>query len=311
MAGWEFATLTTESAHGTATASPVLNADYIALRLDQDTAVSVFRQPVIQRVRTADTRNALAYARSERYQCPGRISTLLYATHAPLLLKWALVPMAGGTTPWTSSIPAGNLPSMTLEHAYEDVAGTLIKRKFTGGYVLGGRLAGDNQSDFVRLELDVQFSAAAASTVSAPAASAYPSDPYTFQDSSGGLTIGGSVVTSYTAFEFAWQNRMALPFDEAATVQRGRLRGRDATVNATLKLKNSPDRRGALEALTAQTMSLVLNNGTNSVTFNFGTDSVMESIQTALPLGDEAMELLAIPVTYDVSDDRLLAVSFT
>ena len=307
----EWAILTTESAYGTLTDTPVLNTDYIALRLDQGNSLTIRKTPAQQVIRTHDTLNRRAFRHSERYSVGGTIRCLAYATHLPLLLPWALQPINGAQdSPWTTTEQPNDLASCTLDHTMEDSSGNLIKTRYSGLKVASGELVFNNQTDIGVLTLQVVGKSATTHSQTEPAYTAYPSDVYCLQD----LTTFkiASATTNFRQFTVRWNNMLRSRYDEAATLSSCRMRGRDLDYEAVLLLKSSPARRTAFEGLTAQDCEFVWNNGSNTMTFDFNGNSYIDSIQPeTTPLEDEFEQTLLLHSHYDGSAGTDLSLSFT
>jgi hypothetical protein len=308
----EFATLTIESAYGTIQTTPTINTQYIPLRLSEGNAVTVRRTPIVQTVRTADTRNRRAFTVTERHAVAGQIKCLAYVAHMPLLMRWALTPInAGQTSPWTTAEQPNDLASCTLDYAMEDpTSGTVTKYRYTGLKVQSGSLTFDNQTDMGMLTLNVIGRTTGSTTFSAPTDSDYPSAVYCLQDLT---TIGlGGSTTNIRSLALNWTNDLAPRYDETAFLSSCRLRGRTVDLTASLLYKISPDRRTQLNDQTALTCEFVFTSGANTMTLDFYDNCRLSSVGDQTPLAEEFEQEITAQSYYDAAtDDSDFGVSFT
>ena len=98
------------------------------------------------------------------------------------------------------SEPPGDLASCTVYHAVRRSDGTYRRKAFTGCKVAGWRIEVSRGSTTAMLTLDLQACKSAgnqmdstsdpdATAFPAPAETDYPTGPYTFKMTSGGLTV--------------------------------------------------------------------------------------------------------------------------
>jgi hypothetical protein len=309
--------LTSESAYKTKTSTPTINVDFINVRLDQSNAFTPRQTPIPWELRSADTDNERVLTGYERSAYTGRLSTVLYAVQAPFLLKWALTKVDQTPTPdlpWTTTEPAGDLGSVSADFAIEDpVAGTQAKLVYRGGKVLGGELTGSAESPLMRLTLDLAFSDTAASVLAEPAVTAYPTDPYVFQDLTGGSAIFkvGSTTTNFRSFSLRWQNNVIPAYDEFAVPQRMRLRGRTIDFETQLLYKTSTDRRTAFTGRTAQDCEFTFANGTNTAKIDLHARSFFSAVEDGLALDDEFTQTVTGQTYFDTATSSSVTLTFT
>jgi hypothetical protein len=302
---------TVESAYGTIKTSPVLNTDYLPIRLSDGNSFTVRRAPIRQVINTADTNNLRAFVVSRRYQVLGQLKCLAYVGHMPLLLRWALQGInSGQTSPWTTTELPGDLASATLDHFIEDPsAGTVTKYRYTGMKVLSGEAVWNNETDIGMVTMQLVGKAATTHTQTEPADSDYPSNVYCLQDLT---TIKiGSTTTNLSEFRVTWNNNLARRFDEAPTLNSCRLRGRNVDFGANLLYKIATDRRAAFTGQTAQDSEFVFTNGANTMGFDFAATNYISSLEDALPLADDFTQMLGVEAFYDTTANTDLTLSFT
>jgi hypothetical protein len=304
--------VTTETAYGTIKTSPVLGTDYLAFRLHEGNSCTVRRRDIHQTFRTADAANRRALRISKRYAVEGQLKCLAYVSHMPLLLKWALeLVNSGQTTPWTTTIRPGMLASMTLDHFLEDSTdGTIAKKRYTGCIVKSGSLVFNNDSDVGLLTLDIVGSTATTHTQTEPALSAYPTSAYCLQDLT---TIKvGSATTNIKQLSLNWTNMVKPRWDESPYVTACRLFGRNIDHVAQVLYKDSPDRRGAYEALTVQDCEYVWTAGSNTMKFDFHGTSYFDSVPAeSSPLDDDFEQTLTLHSHIDPTAGTDMTLTFT
>lgn len=308
----EFATLTIESAYGTPTnANATINTTYIPLRLNEGSAITVRRAPVVQTVRTADTLNRRSFIVNERHTVAGQIKCLAYVPQMPLLLGWALTPIdSGQTAPWTTTERPNDLASMTLDHAIEDpVSGTVTKYRYTGLKVRSGSLVFDNQTDMGVLTLDVVGKTTGSTTFSEPADTDYPAAVYCLQDLT---TIKyGSSTTNIRSLSLSWTNDLAARHDESPGLASCRLRGRTVDFMSALLYKISPDRRDAFINQTVQDCEFEFTSGANTMKFEFAGTNYISGLNDQTPLAEEFEQEITVGSFYDTTANTDFAISFT
>lgn len=311
------AIMTTESAFKTATASPVLNTDYIALRIDTDNGVYFRREPQFWGpVRSAHTRNRRERTGTERFLIRGNVSQVLHRVQAPLLIRWALQPVDQTPTPdlpWTTSVAAGHLGTAQFDGAHEQMDnGTMRRRLVNGAVCVSGRIEGNNQTDLIRYSANFIAATEGPSSFTAPAATDYPTSEYVFQDmwSGSGIFKVGSATTSVSSWAIDWTNFVTPQWYEASSIIEPRMMGRDINFTFTERLNSTPDRRTPFDARTAQDCEFTLHDGTGSVKFDFHARSFMESIQDSLPLQNEYTRTITASVFFDPAQGTDLTLTF-
>jgi hypothetical protein len=145
----------------------------------------------------------------------------------------------------------------------------------------------------------------------APAETAYPTSPYTFKMTAGGLTVG-SVRTEYEDLSIAVQNVLDGRWFEQSYLQVNQFCGRASTLDTTLYLKPTPDDMATMEAITAQSVSAVFTNGVTNqnLTIQFNGQNRIKSVPYDLPLQQAFMRKLSLKNLFDASATQDLSISF-
>lgn len=304
MAAREILYMVEETSFGTTKTSPSLGTHACYQRLDRDNTFGVIEQvPKIAipygggvAIR-AESVNDMAFVQ-------GSFSFILYpGIFSAHLLKWALTPInSGRTTPWTTTdsagvMPVGDLASMCFYHAIlQEDGATYTRTRYAGckcqdititaaaqgdarvwrvsGTLVGQRPVGnawDSSSDPDATEFPL------------PAETNYPTGPYTFGHLATGsatVTLGSSSGTNRAATCAAASLTVRNQLDIAHFTSRFPARinyfGRDVTAQFGLLYKVSPDDRASHRALTAQTVTLKIDNGVNSLQFALNGNNVIE-----------------------------------
>jgi hypothetical protein len=297
MSARSFALAVIESSYGTAKTTPVAGTDSTYLRLSGDTNPDVRFKPKLGKIPYGGgvAVNALTYA--DTYELTGKLKTELYPSQAAILLPWCMVPVnTGRTTPWATTdtpgvMPVGDLASMSLYHAIQRADATYLRKQNAGMKVHTWKLSASRDNPVWTLELDLVGikeigNAIDASTdpdvtaFPAPTEAAYPNNPFLFSQSA--LTIGGAR-TAIESITITGTNKMDPRPYEKRYLTLDRYLGRDVTLEAELLYKASPDDRATFKAVTSVTASLVLTNGSNSVTINLNSANFFDDVTDQLP----------------------------
>jgi hypothetical protein len=304
----EFLAVVKESAFKTAKATPVVwtqattyglsNFDMAYVRLADGNAFTMRSRPIKVETPYGGGIATPAYSVSDKQEIKGKLRLKLCVGQAPLFLSWAGVLISGGTSPWTTTEPNGDLPSCTIYHAKTHFDGTVKRTQYSGVKVDGYSLTVSEASTEATLDLDLsaayqagnQFDASSdptATTFPAPADNYFPIDPYVFLHGGGTnyVTFGGSVRTQFTDLTVASQNTLARRYFANRYIQMLRFMGRRTTV-AMKNLYTSEADRTAYEGLAAGACSIQLNNGTHGFTFNFNANNILDPVEDDLPLND-------------------------
>jgi hypothetical protein len=314
MASCQWAVLTTESAYGVPTASPVLNADYLVLELlDDDPLGGMEPVPNNEQLYSWLACGEADRAIGETYSITGTIRTLLYPTQAALLLGWAFRPVddqevTGDEIPWVTAEPEGQMASMCLDFAYRDDAGDERKNRLLGGKVTGATLSADRgtrDGAFV-LELETTWSSRTSTAAAAPAASAYPSAaPYFLSATQGNVVINGNTLDDdFDALTIAGEYEANARFDASTVVSRIRHHRRNYTLEVQKLLTFTPDLRALRDNRTVFAASVTLDfpGGTGQQTIGFTMPSARVSDDgwsRSLPIAGDRQETLNIMAQFD------------
>lgn len=320
----EFLYLVQESAFKTPVVSPVVGTSAFYIRLDGSNGFTMRPRLVQVPVPYGGGLAVRNFTVSDKMECRGRLVTKLYAGNlSKFLLQWAAQQInAGQTSPWTTTEPAGDLASVTCYHAITRANGTIKRRAYKGCKVDSWSLEISEDSTIGTLTLELSASQPAgvsfggvstsdpdATEFPAPTDAQLPSNPYVFINASGNLTIG-SARTQFSSVRVSSRNMLARRFFSYSFAQLFRFVGRETTLDAMHYYLASPDDRATYEALTGQTVSLVLNNGSNSATITLNTANVLTAVEDQLPLNDLYTQSISVANQWDNGTGDL-ALSFT
>jgi hypothetical protein len=243
-----------------------------------------------------------AYVTSDKQENKGTLTLQLTVGQAPFWLSWWLQRITSGTSPWTTTIPNGDLASCTVYHAVISPTDNTIKRQaHVGMKVMDGTLSVSADSTVVTLTLNLEgaavqgnpFDSSADPTVTPfpnPVDANFPSDPYVFVHSGGSsyFTYGGAVRTAFTELNLKVSNHFARKW-YPASYYIGLLNwmGRKTSVSTRLLYPGSPqtDRTNFIQ-LTSEACSMEMNNGTHGFTVNMNAQNVLDPLEDDLKLND-------------------------
>jgi hypothetical protein len=318
----EFLMCVVESSFGTPKATPVLGTDSFYIRLDDGNAFTPRMTPLMFEIMYGGGEAISAITGSDVVEVKGQLKTKLYASQAKFLLPWGITRInAGQTLPWTTTEIAGNLASMSVYHAKQRADGTFKRNRYAGMKVEGGTLESSRDAKIWTLTLDLVGSKVVGNAFDsstdptstefpAPTDTQLPMDPYTFGNSGGGLTVG-TVRTQYDSLKLSWKNTLDVKPFESRFAQLIQWCGRKSGLEAKLNLKASPDDRATYEAITANAVSLLLGNGTNTATIDFKGQNVFEGIDDDLDLQKIYMYTLKVKNQRDNSAGTDISVTTT
>ena len=326
MAVFEFLMIAKESALGTVMGTPVLGTDKFYLRLTDGNSFSMQAVPQYVDIPYGGGEAITVESLSEYTDCKGTLTTKLYPSQAAILFNWAQNRInSGQTSPWTTTEPPGDLASMSVYHAYQRSDGTLKRTRYAGVKVTRWQIAASATDPVFKLTLDLQAvkevgnpidssSDPDATEFPAPADTDLPSGPYLFRHSSGGLLLGsssGTVRTQYDDFSLDVTNTMdARPF-ESQFIQMIAFRGRASMLNATLRLKATPDDLTSFLSGTAQRAQLTLANGTTTTVIDYKSSNKIRQLTRDLPLDRAFMYRLQMKNVRDASAGTDISVTVT
>jgi tail tube protein len=301
----EFLMAVEEGAYKTPAASPTIwatsttyglaNAQAYYCRLDGGNAFSMRPRPVQVEVPYGGGVAVGAYRVADKLECKGRLKMKLSVAQAPFWLSWAGVRIAGGTAPWTTTEPNGDLASCSIYHAIQRSDGTFKRRVYLGCKVDAWTLACSEASTVCELDLEISASTPqgnafdsssdpSSGTFPSPLDTYFPSDPFVWIHTGGAVTIAGSARTAITELTVSSRNVLARSFYNQRFIGKLRWVGRKTTIATKLEYAASPDDRTAYEGLTAGTVSIGFNNGTHGFVLDCKAQNVMDPFEDDLPL---------------------------
>ena len=273
--------LTQESALNTPAATSIY------LRLPDPGAFRVMSTPEYWRIMSGTGFAVPALTGTQTMAVAATLTTPLFQEQAQFILGWALTRInTGQTSPWTTTELAGDLASCTAEFAWTNFDGTFRKKTWGGCKVARLRLTGSKGSPVMMLSLDLIGSTPSSSTVSEPAETSFPVNPYLFQHLRGGFTVGSSR-SNFESISVEVVNALTPYFDESQYANAVRLGGRSTTVQARMRLKASPDDRALWEAGTAQSLTMVWTGYTHTVTLTANAQNFINSVAEDFPIDRE------------------------
>jgi hypothetical protein len=333
----EFLYVVEESAYNTAVVSPtawttattygLANAQGYYVRLDGGNAFSMRSRPSgTVTVPYGGGFDVPAYMTADKQELRGRLSLILSVSQAPFFLSWAGVRITGGTSPWTTSEPNGDLASCTLYHAITQPGGTVERRSYSGAKVDAWTLSVSESSTIARLTLDISASTPAGTPAAfggaadptstpfpTPADNNFAIDPFVFISAGGAsyVTFGGSVRTQFTDLTISVQNTLARRWYAQRYISFLRLMGRHTTLATKFLYTTRAGDRYNYETLASETASIQLNNGTHGFTMNLNAQNVWTPFEDDLPLNDIYMMSATSGNLWDASAGSDFSLSFT
>lgn len=306
----------------TGTTYGLANADSYYVRLDGGNAFTMRPRPVSVSVPFGGGVAIAAYRVSDKQEVKGKLQLKLPVSQAPFWLSWAGVRISGGTSPWTTTEPTGDLASCALYHAIQRSDGTYKRRVYLGAKVDGWDYEIGEASTVGTLSLDIsastpqgnQFDSSSdptSGTFPTPADNYFASDPFVWIHTSGLVTIAGSSRSAITSLKVSCKNTLARSYYNNRFIQLLRWVGRTTTVATKLIYAASPDDRTAYEGLTPGTVSIGLNNGTHGFVVNLNAQNVMDPLDDDLPLDNLYWQSNTENNQYDATAGGDFALSFT
>lgn len=310
----EFLYVVRESSLLTPKTSPVLGTDSLYVRLIDGNSFSMYAKPIIEEIPYGGGFAVTAEAISDHYECKGQLKTKLYPTQVQLLLDWATTRInSAQSSPWTTTELPGDLASMSVYHAIRQADGTYLRKQFSGCKVAGAKIEVSRQSTTAMLTLDlvacrqVDYASQSADPTNtpfpAPAEANYPTAPYTFFQTAGQLSVGGSVRSQYEDLTINIQNVLDGQWFENNYLTLIPFLGRASTLETSLYLKATPDDRSAFEALTANAAAITFANGVTgqNLTIQFNGQNTITDLPYDLPLNQVFKQKMTLKNRFDVS----------
>ena len=332
----EFLMVVEESAYKTPVASPVVwttsstyglsNASAYYTRLDGDNSFDVRPVPAgTVTVMYGGGKATPAYMISDKQELKGKLVLKLTVGQAPFWLSWAGVFMSGGTAPWTSTEPTGDLASCAIYHAITRPDGSIKRRVYLGCKVSSWSLVVTEASTVATLTLNIvgstpqgnQFDSSTdptAGTFPSPADADLPVDPFVFLHAGGSsyFTYAGAVRTQMTDLTITGTNVLATRWYANRYIPALHCFGRTSTLATKLLYPlAAQDDRTIFEGLTAETCSVELNNGTHGVTIGMNAQNVLSPFNDELPMNDLFFQSSTSNNLWDPSAGTDLGFTFT
>lgn len=322
MAAREFLRIVKESALNTTMSTPTAGTDSIYIRLTDGNAFSMVADLVIEEIPYGGGLAVTAEAIADKYECKGTLKTRLYPAQQALLMDWACTRVnAATTTPWATSIPDGDLASCTVYHAVLRSDGTYKRKKYTGVKVESAQIDASSKQTSAMLTLGLVACACLghsldstsdpdATEFPAPAESAYPSGPYTFKHTSGGVKVG-STRTAYDSLSIKVANTLDAQHFESSGLSVLQFCGRATTLDADLYLKSTPDDRTSYDSNADLDTEVTFDNGTKTLKVDLNGKNHITKLPYNTPLNGVYMTKLSLKNRWDPSQTTDIAVSYT
>jgi hypothetical protein len=334
MAAREWLYVVEESAYLTPAATPtawtisttygLTNASGYYVRLDGSNAFTMRPKPIQVTVPYGGGLATPAYVVYDKLECKGSLTMELSVSQAPFFLSWAGVRVSGGTAPWTTTEPTGDLASCAVYHAITQSDGTIKRRVYLGTKVSSWTLAVSEDSTICKLTLQLVASTPQGNTIDSssdpsttpfpnPADNNLPVDPFVFINAGGSnyITYGGTVRTQFSELTINVQNMLATKYFAHSFLQLARFVGRTTTVQSKLLYAPSPDDRTHFETTSSQSVSIKLNNGTHGFVMDLKAQNVFSNLDDDLQLNDVYMQSSTSNNLYDTSAGTDFSLAFS
>lgn len=304
----EYVRFVIESSYGTPKSTPVVGTDAFYARLHDSDIFSGQMNPVLLDIPYGGGVNTPADQVTDQTSTMFAFRTFLYpGAHSATLLNWCMTPVnVGRTAPWTTTdagsvMPVGDLASLSFYHAIQMDDGSLDRRRYGGAKCLTWSLTASRQDprwilsvtgQAIRDDLNAAGSVAYpdATEFPLPTEAQYPLGPYLFSHSAGGLTIvntGSTLRTQYESLTLGARNVVDPCYWESKYPSMMKFCGRTSSLSSRMRLKVSPNDLAWLQSATALKTSLVITNGTNTLTFQFNAKNYLKGVTRNLAIGQE------------------------
>ena len=312
----EFLYITEEATYKTFNGSPVLGTNQLVIRLDSDNSFTMRATPMTQDVMYGGGFAVPAYSVSDEIALTGKLSLKLCYSQAAILMPWLVTRInSGGTSPWTTAEPPGDLASMTIDHGiYQDDSKTYKLTRYLGTKPTDWDLSCSRAQRIAQLDIGLvastyqgnTFDSSSDPTVSTPTDANYATDAIVFGhfglDTSSAEFVIGSARTRFESIKVSVKNVIdARPF-EKRFVQIARCVGRSWTASGDMLLVASPTDRLSYETLATQAVKLIATNGTNTATLNFETANLIRPLTDNLANERLYMRSVGVAGFYDVGN---------
>lgn len=297
----EFLQITKESAYGTIMTSPTRGTDQIVIRLPGANQFTPRPTPVTIDLPYGGGFNVTSDSVSDKTEIKGSLTTPMTYSQAALLLGWGLERISGtggSMVPWTTTEPASQFASCTVDHAiWRDDTGDYKRTRYTGMKVDTGKIEVSDESQYATLTLDLigqlyqgnTFDSSADPTATVfpvPGDSEFALDYVLWIHSSGGLMLGSTTQAraEYTSLAINWNHKHDVRYYATRWVQAQRSFGSDFSIDSDLTLVSTPDDRATFQTLGALAASVAFTNGAHTLTFQYNGNNRIKSLGDDLPL---------------------------
>ena len=202
--------------------------------------------------------------------------------------------------------------------------------QLTGAYAAGNPYTYLNYVDPTAIAYDGSLhvptfgATSVASTWCAPTTACLPVTPWLFLNTcstggtggNGSVTIGTGAGTARTTFQslaMSGTNQLMTRFWANRFVQVSQLCGRDLTVSLQSFYTGSPDDRLEYEKVEAQLATIVIGDGTHSITFTMNANNIIKTLEDSLPLSDIYTQSITLTSQFDPAfsqTDQALAADY-
>lgn len=283
--------------------SPVLNTDYVVVRLVDNNAFTMREKPKQSALRTADGLNRRFYHIADKSDVQGSLQTVWFPEQTSFFFNWA------------STISSYDLGSVTIDHAIADMSGTINYTRYLGVKVNKLGVSASADSTPFKLNFDLIAQEPVAITISdfaEPAQSLYPATrPYVFTDmaSPGYLSLGSSR-SEFAGVDLTFDNLIDAPFFEPKFITAANFCGRNISYSNKLKFKSITDRTNFV-ASTASTNSMRVDNGTHHTILTFNAQNFYDAVDDDLALDKCYYQTISWQNYYDSYNTADFAFSYT
>jgi Phage tail tube protein len=293
-----FLRISEEAAFGVfPTSSPV----QAYVRLDQPDAFKVMTKPEFWTIMSGSGYAVQALFGSQVTTLGATLSTPLCYSQASMLLGLCQSRInSAQTAPWTTTEAVGDLASASFEFAWTTTTETIIRKRFLGCKVAQWSITCSRDAPVARLSMTLigsvpqgntfdDSSDPSADAFPEPADSVFPTDVVLFQHLKGGLSLNNVARSNFQSITISSTNSIKAYFDESRFASLIRHNGRSLKLSGVSRLKATPYDRATYETATvlASTSNLEWNNGTDTITFDFGGQSYFDSIDEQMPIDEE------------------------
>lgn len=308
----EYLALVQEVSFGTPVASPANGTSRHYMRLT--TPYQGLMKPTIGIIPVGNGYGGPGCVYSDSNTLQPQFGGELYPAQSSFLLGWATTKIPSARDePWTTTDAAGVMPVNDLASisAYHGVleASTMKRRRGSGLKCVKFGLSASRQNPawkFSATAVAIRDDTNAAGTVADPLVAeipdptdgVYPCGPWLFSHAAGGLKINTSR-TMFDEVSVSFANTVDARAYESRYVQVANCFGREIKINVSLYRRPSPDDLTAYRALTAMDVQLVLANGSNTLTLDFGDYCRWTNLDEDLPMGSPYMWKGEITAVWD------------